>query len=166
MHDSLSCDVGGVGFFCCREKSDMDQLSSDADARLKFSLVATHAENSEDVIAARPSLVLGVESVVGFPQVCNGIVPTVAVDMVNFPDWPLPVVMQPCKTVRFDTAAADLDNDVALCLNMAGNAPRRDAPTLPPSENTARGVVVEQGAQSLGGEILVSHGSSILAGCA
>lgn len=159
---AFRCKIGRVRFFRCGKEAEMGQLAGDHYARLKFPLVPANTKYAEPVITACMALVFKVQAIVALAQIRDGVIRSVAVNVVNLVDRPPTVRMEPCQPVRFDPTISNLDDDVALTVYVAGDASGRNPPAISPDEHAGSSIVVEQRAKLVGGKIWISHAASSL----
>lgn len=122
MQAALSVKVGAVRLFLCQVRADVCALATQVDPGPPASPVARHAGIPAGVVGAQTVFVLSIDGPVCFPQVCDAVVVSNAVNVVDEYLWPCSIDMEPCEAMR--GVASPVQPNMAVAAWMSGAASR------------------------------------------
>ena len=124
-----------------------------------------NAKNAAFAAGICNPLVLGVDVVCGYSEICNPVVVFNSIDMVDLAVRPFAIEMQPSKSVCAKAASPEFDINVAFGLFVASHiADSRSSVIVrnPSCKNASDRVVVKKLAKPLSGMIEVSHEAPLM----
>lgn len=159
MEPSLGFDISLMGLLGGVEVAEVHRFAVNLDGRAPPVAPLNDTKESRRVVGLRASLVLRVDAGAHIAQICEGVVPRVAVNVVDLLRWPRPRNVQPSKSMGEILPIVNLDPRAPSRVHVASNVANGTAPGCPnaPRKDTSVGVVVEQFAQARGGKIVCSH---------
>jgi len=108
MQSALGLNVSGVRLATSREQAQIDRLPACADLRSEFFPVRPNTKHPGGVVCTRPALVFRIQALICQPQVCDSVVTRIAIDMVDQPVRPLPILKTPNKAMQSNQPAPQL----------------------------------------------------------
>lgn len=156
---ALSSQIGGAGFFQCREVSNMDLDALVLDRGAELPSAQRNAKNPKCIVGLCGLPVLDVKAMGHISKIGDPVVPSITIDMVNDTSWPDAMHIQPRESMRPVEFTLDAYEDIAVSFVLAANCFACFPPTCikAPREDSGFGFVVKQFAQTFGGKIGFAH---------